>query len=314
MDDYNDWKFTMKMLLLHEKLWTHATGEAYGAEKKLDPDNEIEALSLICLYVKLHLHPYMWNCTYIHIGLPEELRPLRMAVENSGIEVISELVRMKLLQEDLRRSISCGGNGEVVFVSKKKEGFTSRGAKNMIHCYRCNKLGHIKLNCPQQVNLVKEDMKSNTVSSRTAHSIGELSTNLLSVSKVVEKGLVVVFSHNNGKVQGNLEPSALNVGVLYKLDEYIPVAKDLQFSRGEFKCHNTVGAVFNSHKIIWNRRFRHLNRKGMCKLKNGLALGIKFSRGGDEPCVTCIEGKQCRKPVHDTSQCKSGLHQLSVLH
>ncbi|KAJ8881961.1 hypothetical protein PR048_018449 [Dryococelus australis] len=36
-----------------------------------------------------------------------------IAAENSSIEVTSELVCMKLLQEDLRRSSSCGENGEV---------------------------------------------------------------------------------------------------------------------------------------------------------------------------------------------------------
>ncbi|KAJ8897957.1 hypothetical protein PR048_003315 [Dryococelus australis] len=114
-------------------------------------------------------------------GLREEFRPLKIAIENSGIEVTSKLVRMKFLQEDLRTSSSCGGNGVVVFVSKKKEGFTSRGAKSKIGCYGCNKLGHIRLNYPKVANLVKKDMKSNVASSRSEVYL------LLTVLGVTEK-------------------------------------------------------------------------------------------------------------------------------
>ncbi|KAJ8872891.1 hypothetical protein PR048_026507 [Dryococelus australis] len=47
------------MLLMHQKLWTYATGEAYGVEKKPDPGKEMKALSLIWLHGELLRYLYV---------------------------------------------------------------------------------------------------------------------------------------------------------------------------------------------------------------------------------------------------------------
>lgn len=38
MEDYSNWKFAMKILLMREKLWSYGTGEAYGADKTPDAE------------------------------------------------------------------------------------------------------------------------------------------------------------------------------------------------------------------------------------------------------------------------------------
>ncbi|KAI5632069.1 gag-polypeptide of LTR copia-type domain-containing protein [Phthorimaea operculella] len=56
-------------------------------------------------------------------GLPDEFQPMRMAMEHSGMELTSEKVRVKLLQEDMRQSTSAGSSGAAhgaALVSKGK--------------------------------------------------------------------------------------------------------------------------------------------------------------------------------------------------
>lgn len=57
IEDYNNWKFAMKMLLMREKLWQQVRGD----EEEFDEEKSMEALTLICLHVEPHIYPHVRN-------------------------------------------------------------------------------------------------------------------------------------------------------------------------------------------------------------------------------------------------------------
>lgn len=58
-----------------------------------------------------------------------------------------------------------------------------------------------------------------------------------------------------------------------------------------------------SDAVIWHRRFGHLNYGSLCRMRDGIVTGMKFSNEkiGLQNCEVCAEGKQSREPFK-TSQ------------
>lgn len=444
MEDYNDWKFAMKMLLLREKLWTCI--QICPDPNKVDEiDRDSEALSLICLYVEPNIYPYVretetakhaWdnlarvfedkgvnrrislldsllgeklnNHNSIHDyvtavmttanklkdigkgiddelvavvllrGLPDEYKPLRMALEHSGMEITSENVRAKLLQEDLRK-----GNGEdKVLLTETNKGWKPK--KGIVRCFKCGKKGHKKPDCPLLIGVSSNsDMKApktkKNVSLHAVYGVGnfsatdwyidsgasnhmsfnrdwftyvnkvnnvdiscankqkmtisgvgdikiklnnnvatvneslyipDLSANLLSVSKLVSKGLCVVFNSLGCSIydekecklsiHGNVVASAREVGGIYKLNNCKPVA---------------LSAVREHSKSLWHRRLGHVNEQSMKLLKDGLVSGVTYTEANSDAgrCIACIQGKQHRLPF-DKSGGQRAKEKLQLVH
>lgn len=123
--------------------------------------------------------------------------------------------------------------------------------------------------------------------------VPSLSTNLLSVSKVVGMGMVVVFSKEGCKmyhendciIRGNVRITGSESNGMYKLDQlHASVSNSAMFVPNSKSFYN-----------LWHRRLGHLGKKGMREIKN-IVSGVKFTDVDDEPCVTCAEGKQSRTP------------------
>lgn len=74
-------------------------------------------------------------------GLPDEYRPLVMAVENSGKELTTDGVKNLLLQESRLGSES--GEGDAFYSKKKKE-------QNNFRCHNCGRAGHFAKICPDK--------------------------------------------------------------------------------------------------------------------------------------------------------------------
>ena len=128
--------------------------------------------------------------------------------------------------------------------------------------------------------------------------VPKLSTNLLSVSKMSEKGFVSMFDnrgcyvyHNSDfQVKGNIELTATKVNGLYTIDQEV---------REPVRAMTSV----ESSQEKWHLRLGHLNRKGMNLLKNGMVTGVEFSDDGQgTQCIPCLEGKQTKFPFKSSSK------------
>lgn len=170
------------------------------------------------------------------------------------------------------------------------------------------------------VNLTLENYNDKSI--KDALYVPNVAANLLSVSKVAEKGYVLVFDINkchiyrkdNVSVTGSCDLTATNVDGIYKID----------YKRGFFSTFvdnqkpstSTEGKAFMSKLDsleLWHRRLGHLSYRGMLTLRDNLARGIDFSNGDLTPCPPCIEGKQKSKSF-PRGQAHRSVTKLDLIH
>lgn len=108
--------------------------------------------------------------------------------------------------------------------------------------------------------------------------------NLLSVSKLVQKGLSVNFTPK-GHTIVNAKGRCLRVMI-----------EENEIFRLEMSTEKTYIAAKELSAKIWHRRLGHLNSKSLEALSNGLVNGIRFQRIENMQCVPCIKGKHHRQP------------------
>lgn len=108
-------------------------------------------------------------------GLPEEYRPMRMALEHSGMKLTSENVRQKLLQEDSRQGCSTSSSTDSALAVSKSRKRNGNKDKNMtkVKCYRCGKHGHKKPDCPEGRKADDSTSKTKDVVSLSSSSAGD---------------------------------------------------------------------------------------------------------------------------------------------
>lgn len=140
--------------------------------------------------------------------------------------------------------------------------------------------------------------------------VPKLNSNLISVKKAVDKGFTVVFDkegcnfYTDFSCTGNIVLHGSIRGGLYTLDCSINTSEDLSA--------NTVHSGSLKYRL-WHKRLGHLCRYGMNNLKQGQAIGLEYDEVDKEPCVSCIEGKQSRKPFK-TIACKKSTSLLEIIH
>lgn len=130
--------------------------------------------------------------------------------------------------------------------------------------------------------------------------VPELTANLLSVKRMVEKGNRVIFEGSKCTIfnQENkllLKCSAEN-GV-YRVN-----CDDAE------KC--MIANTGKKNVDVWHRRMGHLNFNSLCKMRDGAVIGVDFDGGKAEVenCETCAMGKQHRlKFEHSKSESRNVL-------
>ncbi|KPJ11482.1 Retrovirus-related Pol polyprotein from transposon TNT 1-94 [Papilio machaon] len=215
ISNYVNWKFLMRMYLVHEDLWDCIEESAHGVPKVTDGRKQLRALAKICLMVHPSSFAHVRNATtgfeawnnlkkayedkglcrrlgllrtlfglkleqfenmeayllkiteldqqlrdinapldddflsvVILSGLPPDYDPLIMALENSNIKLCSEIVKGKLLQENLRRDFEkCEENA--LFTNRVKN---EKRNFSKVRCFICKKPNHYAKNCPTKIN------------------------------------------------------------------------------------------------------------------------------------------------------------------
>lgn len=442
-ENFNDWKFGMKMALIHENLFR--TIEGYPDNDKTEQAQkdrlDQKALAKICLMVKPSAYAHVrsaktakeaWNNLqkayedkglsrrlslmrgllrirlenfatmeeYVNeavslsqkltdmeqpiddeflgvimlSGLTPEYDPMVMAIESSGVQVTSDFIKVKLLQDDkYGRNKGRHHTQETALFSNKSQG------KKSVKCFKCGQPGHYKNQCTKgsgsggknkyskaekafsavpnidtigenkwlidsgatthmcyKVECLKDFHNSEETQILVANNqkvsssgvgnasvqtqkgvktisdvvyVPDLRVNLLSVSKIVEKGHAVVFSASgcsiydadHFQINGEVVATASNVNGLYQLDTA--------------KSSEQVVYITKSYtsQELWHRRLGHLNRISMDLLKKGMATGVDYGLEKGEACEVCLLGKQSRKPFKKTGG-KRAAEVLGLVH
>ncbi|CAH2091010.1 unnamed protein product [Euphydryas editha] len=134
--------------------------------------------------------------------------------------------------------------------------------------------------------------------------VPNLSANLLSVSKLTDKGYSVIFNNDKCHIKNKnrVLASASHIDGLYKLDCSVPNSSCLQSSflssctlPRNVQEQESALAAGSVPVDVWHKRLGHLSLRGMCALRDNLAEGVNFHSDQLGDCISCIKGKQTVK-------------------
>lgn len=119
--------------------------------------------------------------------------------------------------------------------------------------------------------------------------IPNLTTNLLSVSRIIASGNRVEFNEQGCFIY-NSENICIGEASLENQVYRLNTVKPLQL----------LAATATTSSLTWHRRLGHINANDLRKLKNGVAEGVSFLDNcgslQKSSCTICCEGKQTRLP------------------
>lgn len=133
--------------------------------------------------------------------------------------------------------------------------------------------------------------------------IPELSTNLLSVNQIVQRGHTVTFTKDGVKV---VNPSGVLIATgsrkrdLFKLDQLRP--------------YEVLTCTSNESAALWHKRLGHINYDSLQRMKRGLVSGVEYAEAprSNDKCKICAMGKQTRLPFSKSGSRASDV--LEVIH
>lgn len=132
--------------------------------------------------------------------------------------------------------------------------------------------------------------------------VPNLTTNLLSVSRMISCGNTVVFSEHGCRIYNSqndcIGEANLENGV-YKLNIV--------------KSDQLLAAAVQTSCTLWHRRMGHINANDLQKMKNGAVEGLTYQEKADlnkSSCTVCCEGKQSRLPFPQSSTKSKDLLEL----
>ncbi|XP_046472611.1 uncharacterized protein [Neodiprion pinetum] len=261
-----------------------------------------------------------WIGTFSLAGLPDEYKPMIMGIESSGTRITGDAIKTKLLQ-DVKSTNSttesafymdnkskksqvglCAGfstgkanpedwfvdSGASMHMTMRGDWFKSTGDSQIKEIVVAN---DSKLQVTEKGNVevqlsLNGDVK--TIEIKEVLHVPNLSTNLLSVSRIVQKGYQVEFDARGCRILdgADLVATATLVDNMYKLD-----------------VHKSLGlmASVSGDNDLWHRRLGHINFNDLNKMKNGFVTGVDFNNNKDNrTCITCLKGKQSKLPFTDS--------------
>jgi hypothetical protein len=146
-------------------------------------------------------------------------------------------------------------------------------------------------------DVVLRDDNNNRILLKEVLHVPGLAANLISVSKLNQKGAKVIF--------GSPDCATITRGGDTLLEAY--GYKGIFKVRAGMSAEYAIGLISSSSKAtaeVWHRRFGHLGYSNMARLP-GMVKGINiaaadFRAATDDTCSSCIMGKQKRLPFPDS--------------
>ncbi|KAG5874329.1 hypothetical protein JTB14_018884 [Gonioctena quinquepunctata] len=115
-----------------------------------------------------------------------------------------------------------------------------------------------------------------------------LTTNLLSVGKLINNGNKVNFEENCCKIYNKHNE-------LVAMADLINNVYEMRVKK-EHQC--MLSSTTSASSGIWHRRLGHINYKDLFKMQAGAVEGMTFKtkRDSTNKCIVCCEGKQSWHP------------------
>lgn len=142
----------------------------------------------------------------------------------------------------------------------------------------------------------------NKIQVRNVIYVPELSTNLISVSKMIQNGCSIQFNNDGCIILNRNDEKVANANLINGMYKLNIVTENAQ----------AMPAVTENDMYLWHQRLGHLNFKDVEKVPN-CTTGVKLSPlKEDITCISCIEGKQNRESFPSVGSRATEL--LEVIH
>lgn len=141
--------------------------------------------------------------------------------------------------------------------------------------------------------------------------VPDLSANLLSISCIVNKGKVVIFSKKGCEIFEEKECKYSGTPCM-KGD----LIKGVYKLKSCFQASALASTVTNTNDMeLWHRRLAHLGVRNLLLLRDKMATGVSFPNFSSSKldCVACILGKQTRQPF-DKNKASRANRILGLVH
>ena len=140
-----------------------------------------------------------------------------------------------------------------------------------------------------------------------AFYVPELTTNLLSVSQLQEKGLVILIQDGVCRIyhpkRGLIAHTQMTMNKMFVL-----------LAKTKMQSSNCLQIAAEDVTDLWHRRYGHLNNKSLRTLHSKqLVNGLPKLKVVEKACIVCNIGKQHREAIPKRSQWRA-LRKLQLIH
>ncbi|CAG9132206.1 unnamed protein product [Plutella xylostella] len=163
----------------------------------------------------------------------------------------------------------------------------------VLHVEGC---GNVTINVPDEQGSVSK------IQVRNVLYVPDLSTNLLSVSKIIKSGCKIEFNESECNIFNQNGQNIAKAGLVSDLYKLITNEKKAQ----------AFPAVVDEDVCLWHQRMGHLNFTDTKKLPS-CTTGVKLTPSKEDiKCISCIEAKQTRQSF--PSEGSRATELLEVIH
>lgn len=110
--------------------------------------------------------------------------------------------------------------------------------------------------------------------------VPKLSSNLLSEHQMTKTRNKLVFDEDGCTVYNKYKDQIMKIK---------PIDGVYRFRAEDVKCFLTTS---KDNALMWHRRLGYINYKELCKMRDGLVDGIRFTNADEKRCEVCMKGKQ----------------------
>ncbi|KMQ90788.1 cysteine-rich rlk receptor-like protein kinase 8 protein [Lasius niger] len=247
-------------------------------------------------------------------GLTEEFKPMVMEFKGSGIKTTADAIKLKLLDSDYNTGQATAFIGKNV--SKLN---TEHKAKD----FKKSKVKSDKLEKSD-----KSESSSTEKGTKGGTNRAFYAFSVTSFSEETQPARIREWYIDSGASRhmtphktliGNLESTALtkiSTANNYKIDVSEigdPIDGVYRFRVDDAKCLLTTSGN-GDNAMTWHRCLGHINYNDLCKMRNGLVDGIKFTNADEDikQCEACMKAKQTRLPFQPSD--KRAGNTLDIIH
>ncbi|XP_062541494.1 uncharacterized protein LOC134209531 [Armigeres subalbatus] len=244
-----------------------------------------------------------WMSLILMMGLPKRYEPMVMGMDASGVKWTADWVKSKILQDvSIESGSRAGGSSGALATSCPKQVVKKKDKSNM-KCFK-DKAALVGAKQVSQSIYVADASEIAVVAVGNVElnaEVDDLAVNLLSVSRICQKGYCINFTKDACEVKHE------STGEVIATER----EKDGLYQLNQVGQSSACVARPATNLELWHRRLGHLNVDSVKRLP-AMVTGMETPNGKMSTCVPCVEGKHQRSPFKSSGS--KAREVLEVIH